>query len=48
MWERIEGIGRRKLIAGALTVGLAAVGVALPPEAVTAIVTAADLIIEAV
>jgi hypothetical protein len=44
IWERVKGIGRRRLIAGAVTLGLAVVGVTLPAETVTAIVTAADLI----
>lgn len=46
MWERFKKIGRKRLIAGALTVGLAAAGVALPPEVIHAIVTAADVVIE--
>lgn len=48
IWQRICGIGRKKLIGGALAIGLAAVGVNLPPETVTAIVVAADLVIESI
>lgn len=46
-WQRIVGIGRRKLIAGALAVGLACVGINLPPHTVDAVVIAADSVIEA-
>lgn len=46
LWQRIVGIGRRKLIAGALAVGLACVGVNLPPHTVDAVVIAADSVIE--
>lgn len=46
LWQRIMGIGRRKLIAGALAVGLACVGVNLPPHTVDAVVIAADSVIE--
>ena len=47
LWQRLLGIGRKKLISAVVVVGLAAVGVTLPPEAVDAVVFAADAVIEA-
>jgi hypothetical protein len=47
-WDRIKGIGRKKIIGAVLVVGLAAVGVPLPVEVQTAVVVAIDSVIEAI
>lgn len=47
VWKRIVGVGRKKLISGALVVGLAAVGVSLPEPAVDALAVGLDAFVEA-
>ncbi|WP_419810676.1 hypothetical protein [Bacterioplanoides sp.] len=48
VWKRIVGVGRKKLISGALIVGLAAVGVSLPEPAVTALAVGLDALVEVI
>jgi hypothetical protein len=43
----LAGFGRKRLIAGLLTLGLGAVGVVLPPEVLTGVVSAVDLAVSA-